>query len=97
MQIALLAFKSGVSVSAVLFEGGYDTHTNHDRDHALVMSNMTDALDYLWTTAEELGLADRLVVLVGSDIGHTPYLNAGEGKDHWPIGSYMVMKKMRLY
>ena len=42
-------------------------------------------------------LADRLVVIVGSDFSRTPYYNSGAGKDHWPVGSYMVMEKNAPY
>jgi len=40
-----------------------------------------------------MGLADRLVVMVGSDFGRTPRYNDGNGKDHWPINSALIMKK----
>jgi len=93
VQAALLAFSAGVSISADLVEQGFDTHSDHDRDHVPLLSNATDAIDYLWTYAEELGLADRLVVVIGSDFGRTPFFNAGDGKDHWPIGSYIVMER----
>lgn len=92
-QMALLAFKAGVAISADFFDGGYDTHGYHDRDHEPVLANAIDAIDYLWDYAEELGLADRLVVVLGSDFSRTPYYNAGEGKDHWPIGSHVIMEK----
>lgn len=92
-----MAFKSGVSISADLITGEFDTHIDHERNHFLSIANVTDALDYLWASAEELGLADRIVLLVGSDFGRTPFFNAGEGKDHWPIGSYMVMEKNVAY
>jgi len=97
IQVSLLAFKSGVSVAADVLEIGYDTHTYHERDHTPLLGNSTDAIDYLWTFAEELGLADRLVVVIGSDFGRTPYFNAADGKDHWPIGSFMVMEKNAAY
>ncbi|MFT5209551.1 MAG: hypothetical protein ACI9CE_001273 [Flavobacterium sp.] len=97
IQLTMLAFLSGVSISADLIEYGYDTHDNHDQSHEPLLANSTDAIDYLWTYAEELGLADRLVVLVGSDFGRTPNYNSGNGKDHWPIGSYMVMEKNAAY
>jgi uncharacterized protein (DUF1501 family) len=93
MQIALLAFKSGVSVSADLFHGGFDTHNDHDVEHAALLAYLTDAIDYLWTYAETLNLADRLVVVVASDFGRTPHYNDDNGKDHWPIGSMFVMEK----
>ena len=93
MQIALLAFKSGVSVSADLLHGGFDTHENHDVEQAALLAYLTDAIDYLWTYAETLDLADRLVVVIASDFGRTPHYNEDNGKDHWPISSVVVMEK----
>ncbi len=97
IQTALLSMAAGVTVSADLFEGGFDTHVSHDRDHPLLLANATDGIDYLWTTAEELGLDNRLVVVIGSDFSRTPYYNGSNGKDHWPIGSYIVMEKNVAY
>lgn len=93
VQSTLLAFKSGVSIAADVVEQGFDTHQRHDEQHIPLLANATDAIDYLWTFAEELGLADRLVVVIGSDFGRTPFFNAADGKDHWPIGSYIVMER----
>lgn len=93
IQISLIAFSAGVSVCSDLFQSGFDTHANNDQEQDLLLTVTTDAIDYLWETAEQLGLADRLVLVVGSDFGRTPHYNAGEGKDHWPIGSYMVMER----
>jgi len=97
IQVALLAFSSGVSVAADLFEGAYDTHANNDFEQDAMLRNSLDAIDFLWTSAEEMGLADRIVMLIGSDFGRTPYYNSQEGKDHWPIGSYIVMEKNAGY
>jgi len=93
IQLTLLAFKAGMSVSADLWERGYDTHSKHDETHPVVLANSTDAIDYLWSYAEELGLADRIVLVIGSDFSRTPYFNSAQGKDHWPIGSTIVMEK----
>ncbi len=97
MQISLLAMKSGVTVAADLFESGFDTHEEHDADHALLLTNVNDAIDYFWTYAAELGLADRVMLVIGSDFGRTPKYNSGAGKDHWPIGSYIVMERNAPY
>lgn len=97
IQITLLAFKAGVAMTADVFEGGFDTHEENDTRQAASLSNVTDAIDYFWTYATELGLADRIVLVVGSDFGRTPYYNSGAGKDHWPIGSVMVMQKNASY
>ena len=93
VQLTVLAFKTGVAVSADLWLGGFDTHTYHDPDHEWLMGNLTDAVDYLWDYAEEHGVADRMVVVMGSDFGRTNFYNAAEGKDHWPIGSFIIMEK----
>ena len=92
-QLTVLAFKTGVAVSADLWLGGFDTHAYHDPDHEWLLANLTDSVDYLWEYAEEHGVADRMVVVMGSDFGRTNFYNAAEGKDHWPIGSFIVMEK----
>ena len=96
-QLTVLAFKTGVAVSADLWLGGFDTHANHDPDHEWLLGNLTDAVDYLWEYAEEHGVADRMVVVMGSDFGRTNFYNAQSGKDHWPIGSYIIMEKNRRW
>ena len=92
-QLTVLAFKTGVAVSADLWLGGFDTHATHDPDHEWLLGNLTDSVDYLWDYAEEHGVADRMVVVIGSDFGRTNFYNAQSGKDHWPIGSFVIMEK----
>ena len=97
VQLTVLAFKTGVAVSADLWLGGFDTHANHDQDHEWLLGNLTRSVDYLWEYAEGHGVADRLVLVLGSDFGRTNFYNAGDGKDHWPIGSYIVMEKNQAW
>ena len=92
-QLTILAFKAKVAVSADLYLGGFDTHANHDPEHNWLLGNLTDSVDFLWEYAETHGVADRLVVVMGSDFGRTNHYNVDEGKDHWPIGSVIVMEK----
>ena len=92
-QLAVLAFKARVAVSADLWLGGFDTHRYHDPQHNWLLGTLTDSVDYLWEYAETHGVADRLVVVMGSDFGRTNHYNVDEGKDHWPIGSVIVMEK----
>ena len=92
-QLTVLAFKTGVAVSADLWIRGFDTHSHHDPDHEWLLGNLTDSVDYLWEYAETHGVADRMVVVLGSDFGRTNFYNAAAGKDHWPIGSFIVMEK----
>ena len=96
-QLTVLAFKTGVAVSADLWLGGFDTHAYHDPDHEWLLANLTDSVDYLWEYAERHGVANRMVVVIGSDFGRTNFYNAQSGKDHWPIGSFIVMEKNRRW
>ena len=41
--------------------------------------------------AERHGIADKVVVVVGSDFGRTPGYNDGNGKDHWSVTSMLFM------
>ena len=92
-QLAVLGFQTSVAVSADLILGGFDTHTTHDPDAEWLLGNLADSVDYLWDYAEVQGVADRLVVVIGSDFARTNFYNAQDGKDHWPIGSFVVMEK----
>ena len=96
-QLTVLAFKAGVAVSADLYQGGFDTHDDHDLAQGSLLANLTDSVDYLWDYAELHGVADRMVVVMGSDFGRTNKYNADAGKDHWPIGSFIVMEKNRSW
>jgi len=93
MQGALLVFKSGLGASADMALNGFDSHENHDAVSEALFGHLTEALFFFWDYAEELGLADRIVMVIGTDFGRTNFYNDGNGKDHWPIGSYMIIEK----
>ena len=96
-QLTVLAFKAGVAVSADLRLAGFDTHDDHDALYGWLLGNLTDSVDFLWDYAEQQGLADRLVVVIGSDFGRTNFYNSDNGKDHWPYGSFVVMEKNQAW
>ena len=93
MQGALLVFKSGLGSAADIAFGGFDSHDNHDPVHEYLYRHLADSVNYFWEYAEALGLADRILLVIGSDFGRTNYYNDGAGKDHWPVGSYILMEK----
>ena len=92
MQSALHAFSAGVSCSADFVLDGFDSHTDHDNKSAALLSHLADALDFLMAYAGQLNIANRLVVLITSDFSRTPSYNSSNGKDHWPIGSAILME-----
>lgn len=87
----LAAYKAGICVSGNLQRGGFDTHDDHDNRHIPRLTEVYGMLNFLWEEAERQGVADSLVVVVGSDFGRTPNYNADNGKDHWSTSSMMVM------
>lgn len=86
-QVACLAFKAGVAVSANIGIGGFDTHSNNDPQQTSQALQILRALDYIFGLLDQMGLASQTYVVVGSDFGRTPYYNDQNGKDHWNITS----------
>ncbi len=91
IQIALAAYKAGASISMSMGFGGFDTHGNHDAQHIPQMQQLLAKVDFLWNEAERLQIADKVVVMLSSEMGRTPKYNAGNGKDHWSITSAVMM------
>jgi uncharacterized protein (DUF1501 family) len=90
-EIALASFKAGVCVSANLDIGQFDSHANNDRDQMKLIPEFLAGIAYLVRRAGELKIRDQLVVVIQSEMGRTPNYNAGNGKDHWSIGSAMFL------
>jgi hypothetical protein len=90
-EIALASFKAGVCVSANLSIGQFDSHANNDADQMKLIPELLAGVAYLLRRAEALGIREKLVVVVQSEMGRTPEYNAGNGKDHWSVGSAMFL------
>ncbi len=90
-EIALASFKAGVCVSANLTMGQFDSHANNDPDQMRLIPELLSGIDHMLRRAEELGIRDKLVVVMQSEMGRTPNYNKGNGKDHWSIGSIMFI------
>jgi hypothetical protein len=90
-EIALASFKAGVCVSANLTIGQFDSHANNDPDQMKLLPEFLAGIAYLIRRAGELKIREQLVVVVQSEMGRTPNYNAGNGKDHWSIGSAMFI------
>ena len=93
LHMFLVLAAAGLTATGSFSTGGWDSHGNHDNAHTNTLTDMTRLLDYLWTKAEGMGVADRLIVHVTSDVGRTPSYNSTNGKDHWSLGSDFIMAK----
>lgn len=90
-RVALASYAQGLTIGANIMLSGFDTHAKHDELHYPLLMDLLQGVDAVIQEAEMLGLADRLVVVMTSDFGRTPRYNPQEGKDHWPIGSALIM------
>jgi uncharacterized protein (DUF1501 family) len=91
-QLAFAAYRAGLAVSAtIVADVNVDTHTNHDVVHVEGLQSALMGLDSVLEEAEALGIADSVVVAVGSDFGRGPFYNQQNGKDHYSITSMMLM------
>lgn len=93
IQVAIAAYKAGITVAVNLDIGGFDTHGNHDASHIPRLLQILDGLDFIGQEAERQGIAGNTVTLVGSDFGRTPGYNPDDGKDHWAVSSVIAMGK----
>ena len=87
-ELAIAGFSTGQVVAANIGFGSFDTHNNHDQNHALQMGKLALVVRYAMAQLAAKGLS--AYVLVGSDFGRTPTYNAGNGKDHWNVTGMML-------
>ncbi|MBA2662567.1 MAG: DUF1501 domain-containing protein [Bradymonadaceae bacterium] len=90
-NIALAGFKAGVCVSANLNISRFDSHDDNDSIQMQVIPELLAGIDYAVERAEALGIRDKVVIVIQSEMGRTPWYNENGGKDHWSIGSVMFM------
>ncbi|MFN7145061.1 MAG: DUF1501 domain-containing protein, partial [Myxococcota bacterium] len=99
--VAVEALSLGVSRCVTLASVGgalgWDTHADNDNQQSPMWETLFSGLGQLMqllaatpgTTAASL--ADETVLVVLSEMGRTPQLNAFNGKDHWPYTSAMIV------
>jgi uncharacterized protein (DUF1501 family) len=90
-HIGLIAAQAGITSTIQLSSGGFDGHSDIDSSYANSLPRLTDLVTYLWQKSADLGLSNRLFVRVYSEFGRTA-LNNGNGKDHWEVGSQILME-----
>ena len=96
-QTAFAAFESGAAATAQITLSGFDTHQNHDADHYPRLMDLFATVDNIITDANDRGIGDRLIIVMGSDFGRTNKFNNNNGKDHWPHTSMMVWGDSRYF
>ncbi|HYM20089.1 MAG TPA: DUF1501 domain-containing protein, partial [Candidatus Kapabacteria bacterium] len=73
---------SGFSTKIYLvYQGGYDTHSNQLTDQAKNLQDLSDAFKAFQDDLEALGVADNVLTMTYSEFGRRPKEN-GSGTDH---------------
>jgi hypothetical protein len=93
IQVAVAAYKAGITVAVNLDIGGFDTHGDHDNQHIPRLGQVLEGLDFIVQECERQGVGDNYVVMAGSDFGRTPGYNDTQGKDHWAVSSVLAFGK----
>jgi len=97
---AVEALRLGISRCVTISHAtgtGWDTHVNNDDDQSPLWEQLFAGLIQLQILLDTTPgvhaptLADETVVVVLSEMGRTPALNAVLGKDHWPYTSAMIL------
>ena len=83
MLIARRLIEAGVRFVSLSY-GAWDTHTYHFRTTRRILPPFDKALAALVSDLDERGMLERTMVIVCSEFGRTPMVNAGAGRDHWP-------------
>lgn len=95
------AFEAGLARTALVeylgwCSEGWDTHSNNERQGL----NFDELFDYLGRILADLAtrtapgggpLADEVTIVVLSEMGRSPLMHGGEGRDHWTFTSAMLV------
>jgi uncharacterized protein (DUF1501 family) len=92
-HVGLVAAQAGIACTMQLSTGGFDAHSNIDNSYANSLPRLTDMVDYIWQKSAQLGIDNRIFVRIFSDLGRAPRINSGNGKDHWSVGTTILMEK----
>ncbi|MEO1497387.1 MAG: DUF1501 domain-containing protein [Planctomycetota bacterium] len=90
MLMARRLIEAGVRFVSLTY-GAWDTHTYHFRTTRRILPPFDKALGALISDLDERGMLERTMVVVCSEFGRTPMVNAGAGRDHWPRVFSVVM------
>jgi len=83
--VARRLIETGVRAVEVTL-GGFDTHADNFGGTAEQMATLDPALAALLDDLVDRDLLESTIVLLMTEFGRTPKINALDGRDHWPQG-----------
>ncbi len=89
VDVAISALSGDLCQVAMMELPNWDTHQDNAQQGPMHEA-LYAALLHLADSLEQNALLDSTAVVVLSEMGRTPKLNAASGKDHWPVTSCLV-------
>ncbi len=89
----IAAGKAGTDVKRQLFFvslGGFDTHSNQNDTHSVLLAKLAHAMSYFDTTLSNIGALNSVTTFTASDFGRS-FTSNGDGTDHGWGGHQFVM------
>lgn len=83
MLLARRLVEAGVRFVSLTY-GSWDHHDNIKRSNGTQLPNFDKAYAALIRDLDQRGLLDSTLVVVNTEFGRTPKINATGGRDHWP-------------
>jgi Protein of unknown function (DUF1501) len=83
MLLARRLVEAGVRFVSLTY-GSWDHHDNIQKGNSNQMPNFDQAFAALIRDLDQRGMLDSTLVMVTTEFGRTPKINATAGRDHWP-------------
>jgi len=71
--------------------GGFDTHANQTMRMEPIMANVDHLIATFVEQLRAAGKLDSTLIVLYTDFGRTPKVNNSNGRDHWPVGSALML------
>lgn len=81
----------GICTCINLGVGGFDTHAGQTQRLQPILESVDFLVARLAQGLRTAGMLDNTLIVLYSDFGRTPIVNASNGRDHWPTGGALVI------
>ena len=92
IDLAITSLLNGATRSILLeHEVDWDSHGQNELRQTVAYEDLFTQLSYLVEQLKQSSLWNQTTILVASEMSRTPQLNDGDGKDHWPVTSSLIL------
>ena len=75
----------------VVYQSGYDTHSDQINRHGILMNELSSSLGNFYNDLANQGLSENIVILTTSEFGRRPYQNGSNGTDHGAAAPQLIL------